>query len=509
MQRSRSLLLVVGMLAIAPFMASAQEPAKKAPPKGEGKSEPLKETLSETRHTITMNGARLEYEATAGTLVLKDDADKPRAGMFFIAYQKADVKNRSQRPITFCFNGGPGSSSVWLHLGAFGPKRVALGEDKGNVAPPFRLVENESSLLDLTDLVFIDPVSTGFSRAATGQNAKEFHGVQEDIQSVGEFIRLYVTRFRRWNSPKFLAGESYGTTRAAGLVGYLQDHVGMNFNGVILVSSVLNFQTLRFDEGNDLPFILFLPTYTATAWYHKKLASELQADRSKTLAEVEKFALGPYTTALMKGNTLPPDEQQHIARKLAHFTGLSEDYVKQTNLRINISRFTKELLRNERRTVGRYDSRFKGIDPDSAGERPEYDPSYAVVQGAYTALLNEYVRNELRYENEQTYRILTDKVQPWDYGNAKNRYLNVAPTMRRAMTQNRGLRVFVANGYYDLATPYFATIYTFNQLGLDPSLTSHVTMTYYDSGHMMYITLESLHKLKKDLTPFIETAGRK
>jgi carboxypeptidase C (cathepsin A) len=486
--------------------AVAQQASDKPAAKADAKREPAKETLSETRHAITLGGAKLEYRARAGTLLLREEDDKPTASVFFVAYDRLGVPDVTRRPVTFAFNGGPGSSSVWLHMGAFGPKRIVL-DDKGSTTdPPYRLADNEQTLLDQTDLVFIDPPTTGYSRAAPGQDAKKFHGVQEDVQVVGDFIRLYATHFGRWDSPKFLAGESYGTTRAAGLAGYLQDRHGMYLNGIALVSSILNFQTARFDEGNDLPYCLFLPTYTATAWYHKKLPAELQADRRKTLEEVERFALGEYAEALMKGRALSSGERREVAARLARYTGLSEEYVRRANLRVEISRFTKELLRTERRTVGRFDSRFKGADLDAAGERPEYDPSYAVVQGAFTAAFNQYVRSELKYENDHVYEILTGRVQPWEYGNAKNRYLNVAPTLRQALTKNRGLRVFVANGYYDLATPYFATEYTFNHLGVDPALAGHVTMAYYDAGHMMYIDAASHRKLKKDMAEFYEAA---
>jgi carboxypeptidase C (cathepsin A) len=488
--------------------ARAQDTAPKPASRPEPKAEPGPEHLSETQHTITLNGTKLEYKATAGTLTLKDDAGKPTASVFFIAYTKAGVEDLRKRPITFAFNGGPGSSSVWLHLGALGPKRVPVGDVGESVAPPYRLVENESTLLDLTDLVFIDPVSTGYSRPAPGQDAKQFHGVQEDVQSVGEFIRLYVTRFQRWPSPKFLAGESYGTTRAAGLVAHLQDRDGMDFNGVVLVSSVLNFETLRFDEGNDLPYILYLPSYTATAWYHKKLSAELQADLRKTLAEAEQFAEGDYTLALMKGSKLTPEARKEAAHKLARYTGLSEDYVLRSNLRIEAMRFMKELLRGERRTAGRYDSRFTGTDLDAVGEQSEYDPSYAAVQGPYTATFNAYVRSELKYERDLPYEILTGRVQPWNFGNARNRYLNVAGSLRQAMTKNRDLRVFVASGHYDLATPFAATDYTFDHLGLDAGLADHVTMAYYEAGHMMYLHKPSLQKLKKDLAAFYRSAVR-
>jgi carboxypeptidase C (cathepsin A) len=493
-------LFALAALGFVPGLASAQDDPKK-------KAEFVKETLSETKHSITLNGAKLDYTATAGNLLLKEESGKVRASVFFVAYTKAGVTDVSRRPITFTFNGGPGSSSVWLHLGAFGPKRVLLSDDGEPGPPPYRLVDNEHTLLDLTDLVFIDPVSTGFSRAAPGQDVKQFHGVQEDVQTVGEFIRLYTTRFKRWASPKLLAGESYGTTRAAGLASHLQDKHGLNLNGVILVSAVLNFQTLRMDEGNDLPYPLFLPSYTATAWYHKRLPEELQrSGLRKVLDEVERFAQADYTLALMKGDKLTNGERQVIASRLARYTGLSEKFVSRNNLRVPASRFFTELLRDQHRSVGRYDSRYKGIEIDPASERPDYDPSYAAVQGAYTAALNQYVRGELKYQSEWPYEILTGRVQPWSFGEAKNRYLNVSGSLRRAMTENPSLRVFVANGYYDLATPYFATEHTVAHFGLDRTLTDHVTMGYYEAGHMMYLHQPSHRKLKQDLVEFYRVA---
>jgi len=486
--------------------AGAQEPPKKIDAKA-AKTDDLKEFLSETKHAIMVGGSKLEYTATAGNLLLKDEEGKVKASMFFVAYTRY-ARDQNKRPITFVFNGGPGSSAVWLHLGALGPKRVLIGEAGEPLPPPYRLVDNEATLLDVSDLVFIDPVSTGYSRPAPGRAAKEFHGVQEDIQSVGDFIRLYTTRFQRWGSPKFVAGESYGTTRAAGLSGYLQDNAGMNLNGIILISTVLNFQTLRFDEGNDLPYIAYLPTYTATAWYHKKLPADLQMDRARTLKEVEEFALSAYTTALMKGNKLAAEERQEIVRKLSRYTGLSEAFVKRANLRIPIFRFTEELLHDQGLIVGRYDSRYKGLELDPPSGRPGYDPSYAAVQGAYTATLNEYVRHDLHYESDVPYEILSGRVQPWDYGNARNRYLNVAVTLQQAMVKNRYLRVFQANGYYDLATPYFATEYTFNHMEPVQALAGRVTMSYYEAGHMMYLHRASHHKLKRDLADFFQATLR-
>ncbi|HSQ18526.1 MAG TPA: hypothetical protein VLM83_12555 [Anaerolineales bacterium] len=483
------------------------------------KEEQPKDVIVESKHSIVLNGQTLNYTVTCGTIVFKEEetatqgekagqaeGEKPKATIFFTAYTLDGVADKASRPLTFSFNGGPGSSSVWLHLGLLGPRRVLSDEIGNPLPPPGKLVDNDFSLLDKTDLVFIDPVSTGFSRAVVGEKPRQFHGFKKDIESVGDFIRLYTSRYRRWDSPKFLIGESYGTTRAAGLSGYLQERHGMYLNGIMLISVILNFQTARFEPGNDLPYILFLPTYTSTAWYHGCLAPELQADLQATLRQVEAFARGEYTLALMKGAALPADERAEIVRKLARFTGLSEDYIDRTDLRIEIFRFTKELLRHERRTVGRLDSRFKGIDRDSAGERYEFDPSYANIQGPYTAAFNAYVRGELNFESDLPYEILTDRVWPWSYAEFENHYVNVAETLRQAMCTNPYLKVYVANGYYDFATPYFATEYTFNHLGLDESLRGNLRMGYFEAGHMMYIHLPSLAKLKADLDRFISDA---
>ena len=471
------------------------------------------DNVVQTQHTLTIGGKSLNYTATTGTIVLKEESEKDdksegekaKASIFFIAYTKDDVVDTGRRPITFAFNGGPGSSSVWLHLGLLGPKRVHM-DDTNILPPPYKLVENEYSLLDVTDLVFIDPVSTGFSRAVPGEKPKEFHGFTKDIESVGDFIRLYTTRYQRWHSPKFLAGESYGTTRSAGLSGYLQTRHGMYLNGIMLISSILNFQTADFSNGNDLPYILFLPTYTATAWYHKQLDADLQADLQATLAEVEAFALGEYATSLMQGSALSAEERQTIAAKLARYTGLSAAYIERTDLRIKIMRFTKELLREQGLTVGRLDTRFTGIDRDTAGEVFEFDPSYAAIQGPYTAVLNDYMRRDLAFENDIPYEILKGLYENWTYSTFENKFVDVSETLRQAMSINPHLKVFVANGYFDLATPYLATRYTFNHLGLDASLQQNYEMTYYEAGHMMYVHLPSMAQLKEDLARFVETA---
>ena len=463
--------------------------------------------LSVTHHSVTINGEEIRYTATAGTLVLKEEIDKegekPKASVFFIAYTRDDVEDTSKRPITFSFNGGPGSSSVWLHLGVLGPRCVKPNEDGELPHPPYQLADNECSILDKTDLVFIDPVSTGFSRAVPGEEAKQFHGFKRDIESVGDFILLYLGRYKRWGSPKLLIGESYGTTRAGGLAGYLQGRHGAYLNAIMLVSVVLNFQTIRFAPGNDLPYILYLPTYAATARYHDKL-SEIDTEFEAFMDEVRAFATGDYTVALMQGSAVPPDQRANIVQQLAKYTGLTPEYIERTDIRINIMRFCKELLRDEGRTIGRFDSRYKGIDRDSAGEMYEYDPSSAVVQGAYTAALNAYVRDELEFASDLPYEILSRRVHPWDYSDHQNEYVNVADTLRAAMTMNPALKVYVANGYYDLATPFLASEYTFSHLGLDESLQDNITMTYYQAGHMMYIDQAELRKMKDDLDAFLD-----
>ena len=463
------------------------------------------EKTSKTKHSIQINGKTLAYTATAGTLVLQKD-EKPWASMFYVAYTRDDAPDAAKRPITFAFNGGPGSSSVWLHLGALGPRRVEMGPDGEQPKPPYHLVDNEDTPLEFTDLVFIDPVTTGFSRAAAGEKDTQFHSFDGDLDSVAEFVRLYLTRFERWGSPKFLAGESYGTTRAAALSERLLENDGIYLNGITLISSVLNFQTISFGRGNDLPYALFLPSYTAAAWYHKKLPKDLQADLEKALGESRRFAGNEYNAALMKGDKLTTAERTSVVHEMARLTGLSEHYIELSNLRVTEERFTKELLRDQQKTIGRYDSRLEGEDIDAAGEAPEYDPSYASVQGVYTAMFNDYVRTELKYDSDAPYQVLTDKVRPWSYDRFQNRYVNVAEMLRQAMTQNPSLKVMIANGYFDLATPFFATEYTVNHIGLAPALTNHINLTYCDAGHMLYTKKSCLDSLHGAMTDFYQKA---
>ena len=492
-------------------MTEKQEKSNDKETKEEEKpnKEPV-DIIVESKHSITIGGKKINYTVNTGIIILKEESSdrdkeaedaKPKASFFFAAYTLDSVEDRSKRPITFAYNGGPGSSSVWLHLGMVGPRRVSMSDEGFMPQPPFKLVDNEFSLLDVTDLVFIDPVSTGYSRPVEGQKAREFHGFRRDIETVGEFIRLYTTRNKRWTSPKFLLGESYGTTRSAGLSGYLQERYGMYLNGIMLISSILNFQTAYFDPGNDLPYILFLPTYAATAHFHGKVKT--RKSLASFLKEVEVFAANEYTLALAKGSSLTNQERKVLASKLSEYTGLDEDYILRSDLRIEIFRFTKELLRSKNRTVGRLDTRFIGIDRDSVGENFEFDPSMAAITGPYTATLYDYLRVELNFESDLPYEILNGKVWPWSYAENENKYVNVAETLRSAMSTNPYLKVHVANGYYDLATPYFATRYTFDHLGLDPSLKDNISMSYYPAGHMMYIQIKSLEVLKNRLVEFI------
>jgi carboxypeptidase C (cathepsin A) len=487
----------------------SEKPADKAADVSKKKEGDSEEKKIETKHTVSLDGQKIDYTVKAGTILLRDRENKPTAEIFYIAYTKDNVGDLSQRPITFSFNGGPGSSSVWLHMGLLGPRRVKLQDDGSPLPPPYKLVDNEFSLIDETDLVFIDPVSTGYSRSSKPDDAKRFHGVEEDIRSVAEFIRLYTTRHTRWASPKFIIGESYGTTRAAGLSGELRERHRMNVNGIMLVSTVLNFQTIRFAAGNDLPYVLYLPTYTATAWHHKKLPPDLQQlPLPEVLRQAEVFASTEFNNALLQGAALPPEHRQEIAKQLARFTGLSQTYLDRSDLRVNIGRFAEELLREEGRVVGRYDSRYKGYVRDRVANNMEYDPSGEAIYSLFTSTFNHYVRTELKFESDLFYEILNGGVNPWNWGTG-NSYVNVAETLADSLTRNPFLKVHVSNGYYDLATPYFATRYTFNHLDIDPALAKNVTIDDYTAGHMMYLNLPDLKKQKADLAKFIRSACSK
>jgi carboxypeptidase C (cathepsin A) len=467
----------------------------------------LEEKTAVTERFATIAGQSIQYTATAGTMLLKNEEGNTTASIFYVAYTRKGVSDTSHRPITFAFNGGPGSSSVWLHLGLLGPRRVALNpQGTGAPGPPYHLVDNPDSLLDITDLVMIDPVSTGYSRAADTKEAKQFHGYEADIHSVGEFIRLYVTENERWRSPKFVIGESYGGTRAAGLCRYLQDQHSMYFNGAVLISPALNFQTISFDKGNDLPYVMFLPAYTAAAWYHKRLDADLQGDLNKAVDEATQFAEGEYLEALVRGDELPGEERDEVAKKVARYTSLDVDYVKRSDLRIAAWRFAKRLLKDERLTLGRFDGRVTGHDLEPVSGMMEYDPSLSDMSGVFTATINDYLRRDLSFDSDLPYEVLTDRVQPWNFSQFENRYVDASTDLRQAMTENPKLKLMVAAGYYDLATPLAATDYSVDHLQLAPSLRKNVTQHRYRAGHMMYLKKACLEKLRKDLVKFYAAA---
>jgi carboxypeptidase C (cathepsin A) len=459
-----------------------------------------------TTHTAEIAGKKIEYTATAGTLPLSGEDEKHKANVFFVAYTVEPGEN-GPRPITFCFNGGPGSSSVWLHMGMLGPKKVELPSEPVVPRPPAAVIANPYSLLDVTDLVFIDPVSTGYSRPVEGEKKEQFHGYNEDLQSVGRFIHLYTTKYGRWGSPKFLCGESYGTLRAAGLAEHLQDRYNLELNGIVLVSTVLDFQTLMALPTNDLPFVLFLPSYATTAWYHKRLSDELQGKSVEDVAkEAREFAMGDYATALLKSGDLPAEKKQQVIDRYAALTGLPADFVRRSELRVPQERFAKNLLREKDLSIGRFDSRYTGPDRDAAGIQTQYDPSAAALFGPFTSAFYQYVRDELNIKTEMPYEILTGKVHPWSYDEFTNRFVESATPLSEAMAHNPHLKIFVANGYYDLATPFLASEYTFARL-LPSVRRENVTMSYYNGGHMMYVNEADLQKLREDLLKFYEAAA--
>ena len=456
-----------------------------------------------TKHSIRAGARQLNYTVTTGFMPLKNAVSgDTEARMFYMAYTLDGAP--AGRPLMFSFNGGPGSASVWLHLGALGPRRIKMLDDGMLPPPPYEMEDNQQTWLTETDMVFIDPVGTGYSRAMKPELAAKFFGVNGDIESVGEFIRLYLGRNERWMSPLFLVGESYGTTRAAGLSNWLFDH-GMALNGISLISTVMNFQTVRFSNNNDMPLVLILPSYATTAWYHKKLSPALQSKSVDQVAqEARLFAANEYMPAMLRIDSLTSAEKQTLLDKFSMYTGLSRDFVDRNNFRVELDEFNKELLRSERRTTGRLDSRFKGIDRDAAGEGTDGDPSINAIRPPYTAAFNSYVRGELGYKSDVEYYILGGGVTgPWNY-NVTNAYADTSIPLKDAMAKNPYMRIMIAAGYYDMATPFYAAEYTVSAMNLDPALRKNISFTYYDSGHMMYIEKGSLKKLKDDAAAFIQ-----
>ena len=511
---------VIGVLTMAYLvwgsgLQAADEKPAEAAKKDQAPAEPPPPPIkSATTHNIVIGGAPLGYTATAGTLIVRNDKDKPYASIGYVAYTRSGVTDAAKRPLTFAYNGGPGSSSVWLHMGVLGPRRVVVTDPGPTPPPPYSVVDNAYSILDKTDLVMIDPVSTGVSKAVGEAKDKDFWGVDPDIESISRFILQYVTENDRWNSPKYLLGESYGTTRSAGIVDYLQSGPNMSFNGVVLVSVALDLEAVFDLPGNDRTFPFFLPTYAAVAWYHKVLPSRPEK-LEPFLDEVRRFALGEYATALLKGSALPAEERKAVAAKLHAYSGVSVDYIEKANLRVTEGQFAQELLREHGITVARLDARFTGPTLDLLGKEAAYDPQSAAISAAYTAAFLDYYHRELKFPKDKTYAISGDVFAGWDFkhktpgsGFALPTLTNTGPDLAHALAYNPHLRVLVLNGLYDLATPFAATEYMVSHLGLDSKLQSHVEMKYYEAGHMMYVNEPSLKKFKEDVAGFIDRTVR-
>jgi carboxypeptidase C (cathepsin A) len=468
-------------------------------------SQPSNDKIAVTNHSTTIGDQEIDYTATAGYLTLKDNADKPQANIFFVAYEKSDPKNKQNRPLAFAFNGGPGASSIWLHLGAMGPKFVSFPNDGKSLPAHPSLEPNNESWLEFTDMVFIDPVSAGFSRSAPGVDAKNFHNVQNDIESIAKFIQLYLSRYDRWLSPIYLVGESYGTTRAAGLADYLQDSLGIYPSGMVMISPVLDFQTILYSRDNDLAYALNVPTFTATAFYHKKLSPELQKDFAKTLAESENWALNDYWLALAKGDALDDPHRTQIAEKMSQLTGLDKNFILLNNLRVGNQQYIKELLRNEGKLIGLMDARVVAYDTDQAGDYASYDPAFFLSIGPLNMAMNSYVRDELGYASDLPYEYLSRQAnREWNLDDEGRGFLSTAPRLKEAMTKNSNLRVFFADGYYDQTTPYFANLYMVNHLGLAKELRKNVAVKYYFSGHQLYTDPATRKKLYQDAQSFFQ-----
>jgi carboxypeptidase C (cathepsin A) len=455
-----------------------------------------------THHQITQNGKTLSYTATAGRLPIKRGDGKIEAEMFFVAYT-LDGQDVGKRPLTFAFNGGPGSASVWLHMGALGPKRVVLQPNGFMPAAPYRLEDNPDTLLDRSDIVMVDAMSTGYSRAATAELTKKFLGVKGDVQAFGEFIRLYLSRYERWSSPLFLLGESYGTTRAAGLAGYLADH-GIAFNGVTLLSMAVDFQTLEWNKSNDLPYLLLVPTFNMIAGYHHKLAADLTQDAAKTREEVVRWSNNEYALALGKGDALTPDERHKVVEQLSRYIGIRLEVIEAHNLRIDVPTFSRELLLDQKLISGRLDGRFSSPNPDE--DHDSYDPTSAAILPPYTSVFNNYLRTELNYKSDMPYRVFAydqPGFRDWEWGNAVEGFPSTAAGLRAAMIKNPYMKILVMEGYYDLATPFAAANWTMDHLDLGPQFRQNISYGTYNAGHMVYIDRAEHDKMRKDLVDFM------
>ncbi len=465
-----------------------------------------------TERRLELASGRVDYSVVSKETYLHDEKDMPIASIFSISYIRKGVKDPTTRPVIFIFNGGPGSASLWLHMGAWGPKRVITPSDASDVgAPPYPIVDNMHSLLDVADMVFIDPVGTGWSRPLGETDGKAFYGVNEDAESIAEFIRIWLTENGRWNSPKYLAGESYGTTRAAALTEKLQGGWnGVALNGVILVSAILDFQTARFAPGNDTAHLAFFPTQAATAWYHGKAdKARWNNDFDAFIADARAFTIDTLAPALIRGQTLGDAQMREIAREMSGFIGVSEEWILDANLRVDVTRYRKELLRDEGLTVGRFDSRYTGIDSESTRDTPENDPSGYGMDVAYVAAVNDYLTRDLKVGIKREYKVLTGEPgSQWNWivdGGGWPAYVNVTPWLGKGMRENRELRVLLASGWYDLATPFFGAEMSLWKNGV---VLDRVDFTWYEAGHMMYLSEAEAERLSGDVRAFILAGGR-
>ncbi len=532
-----TLWLILAALVALPAGVRADDAAKPAAGAKSETPDQYVEERHESHGSIMLDGKRINYTAVAGTLMIEDMKNEPGAMMSYVAYLRTGAEDRTNRPITFLYNGGPGSATVWLHIGAFGPKRVVVGNGMRGPPAPYPLVDNPSSLLDVTDLVFIDAPGTGFGRVgvdlekvsdqddkrkqAQQQNdalRKDFYGVDQDARAFDIFITKFLTRFSRWNSPKFLFGESYGTTRSAVLVSLLQSRSDIDVNGVMLLSQILDFDLSDDgpgnDPGDDMPYVLSLPTYAATAWYHKKIPSQ-PPQLEPFLDTVEKFAVSDYAAALAAGDTLSVQERDAIAARLHEFTGLPVDYIEKANLRVDGGMFEKTLLEDQGLTTGRLDTRYTGPTIDLLSEEAEYDPQSAAISSAFVSVYNQYARETLGFPADEKYKPTAERMGEWDFkhkqpgeGSPDPISLNVMPDLATAMKEDARLKVALFSGYYDLATPFFEGQYEMSHLGLPPDLRKNIEIHHFETGHMVYVSPDALQKLHDEAAAFIEASAK-